>query len=439
LPASNGNQPTGEVKTQPQRPAGKGHQRWSMPVTVFGGQTDRVPTQGFRSNLYGLRINIGPSTEEINETERQGFKESREQLRRCGGTLCVGFYSYKGGDGKSVLSTMSEQLFHDINPVQDRVVVIDVNTSMTTLDELNGLSKEDFLKGKYWTMESLYDFIMANGGDIEEIDDLYAKLAFRTDPQLPIIPLQLKPTQDEENTFTGEQYLKVLRVLKKFFTIIVHDFGTETNNSLTRTALSQLHMLGVLTHSGSATTKMVGLTLEMLHTSYPELLLNTVVIFNNTSPPSDQALRALAYEKAGRTPIYRMLLGAVASGDKDPKEVQTPGQAMQVINGITALSDPRLVPPLSLEEVVLVGFDPHLKTESELRLKDVSPEVQAQLWTVMHRMLRIRAEHEAKFLRRVPQGETINREQMEIRISDKQIQYRIASYITASPEPLGSS
>lgn len=419
----NGKFSGGEVILLPQQSEGKARRKRPRPVTVFGGQTDRRPDRGLRGWLYQHGINVGPSIEEIIEVERQGCIECREQLRQVRGALCIGFYSNKGGDGKSVLSTMYSQLFHYINPVEDRVVTIDVNTSMTTLDELNGLDKEDFLRGKYWTMESLYNFIVANGGDIEEFDDLNAKLAYRRDPQVPIIPLQLEPTKFDadaaehvyrENSFTGEQYLVVLRVLKKFFTVIVHDFGTETGSSLTRTAFTQLHMLGILTHSGTATTKMVGKTLEMLHKNYTELLLNSVVIFNLTSPPSDKAVRAMAKEKAGKKPNYRRL---VNRGSNGPKEVQTPGQALEVINSITGILG--VVAPLTLEEIVLVGFDPHLKSESELRFSDVSPAVQAQLWTTMHSMLQTRAAHEAEFLKDAPEGTIIRREQMHVQLNER--------------------
>jgi hypothetical protein len=165
---------------------------------------------------------------------------------------------------------------------------------------------------------------------------------------------------------------------------------------------------------------MVGSTLGMLHLNYTELLLNTVVIFNMTSPPSDQASRAIAKEKAGKSPKRWNL-------DRSNKlqEVQTPGQALDVINGITAIEG--LVAPLAQDEIVLVGFDGHLKRESELRFSDVSPAVQAQLWTAMHRMLRTRAEYEAQFLKLVPEGSTVRREELHIRLGDhNEILYRIA-------------
>jgi hypothetical protein len=41
-------------------------------------------------------------------------------------------------------------------------------------------------------------------------------------------------------------------------------------------------MLAVLTHTGLATTQMVGNTLEMLWFDFKELIENTVVIFNMT-------------------------------------------------------------------------------------------------------------------------------------------------------------
>jgi MinD-like ATPase involved in chromosome partitioning or flagellar assembly len=412
---------------------------------MFGGQTDRVPTEGVRSWLYGHGINPGPTVEEIIETERNACIEYREQLRRAVGPLCIGFFSPRGGDGKSVMSTMSLQMFYDINPSMERPILVDVNTSMTTLDALNGLTKEDFLTGKYWTMETLYDYIAQQVGDVDDVrafdaflarlefDDINAKLAYRTDPQLPVIPLQLKATKftlddggfaQSEVIFTGQQYLVVLRVLKKFFTLIIHDFGTETNSSLTRTAFRQQHILGVLTHSGAATTKMVGTTLEMLHMNYMGLLLNTVVIFNMTSPPSKQALRAVAKEKAGKKPRYRKL--AAATRDQEPKEAQTPGQALELINGITQID--RLVAPLELDEIALVGFDPHLKLESKQRFDEVSAAVEAQLWTAMRLMLRTRADYEDQFLKKVPEGTIVRRGEMMVGLSErKEIHYKLAA------------
>jgi MinD-like ATPase involved in chromosome partitioning or flagellar assembly len=291
-----------------------------------------------------------------------------------------------------------------MNPGQEHPILIDINTSMTTLDVINGLDKKDFLTGKYWTMETLYAFIMEQGGDIEDFNDLHAKLAYREDPQLPVIPLQLKPAErglgkSKRSKFTAEQYLTVLRVLKKFFTVIVHDFGTDDDQELTREAFNQLHMLAVLTHTGLATTQMVGNTLEMLWFDFKELIENTLVIFNMTSQPSREALRAIALEKAGKESKSQRLLARLTP-QKD-KEIQTPGQALAVINEIIEIE--QVINPLQLKEVVLVGFDPHLKRESRDHLDQVSETVRAHLWTALHRMLGSRVKFERELLARLPE------------------------------------
>jgi hypothetical protein len=149
-------------------------------LTLFGGHTDREPTQGFRKTLYDKGLNIGPTNAEIIKLERQGCMECRQALRRASGALCVGFFSNRGGDGKSTMATLFEQLFYDINPVADRTVLIDINTSMTTLDVINGLNKEDFLTDKYWTMETLYKFLVKHPNLNElEFDEIGRKLAYR--------------------------------------------------------------------------------------------------------------------------------------------------------------------------------------------------------------------------------------------------------------------
>jgi MinD-like ATPase involved in chromosome partitioning or flagellar assembly len=380
------------------------------PVVYFGGNTDRAPTRGFRRKLYELDLpvihglNLGPTDAEIIEIERQGCIEDREELRRVFGAICLGTFSNRGGDGKTTLATMATQAFLNMNPGQEHPILIDINTSMTTLDVINGLEKKDFLTGKYWTMETLYAFIMEQGGDIEDFNDLHAKLAYRKDPQLPVIPLQLKPAErglgkDKRSKFTAEQYLTVLRVLKKFFTVIIHDFGTDDDQELTREAFNQLHMLAVLTHTGLATTQMVGNTLEMLWFDFKELIENTVVIFNMTSKPSREALRAIALEKAGKGSKSQRLLARLTP-QKD-MEIQTPGQALAVINEIIEIE--RVLNPLDLRDVALVGFDPHLKRESRDQLNQVSETVRAHLWTALHRMLGARVMFERELLGRLPE------------------------------------
>jgi MinD-like ATPase involved in chromosome partitioning or flagellar assembly len=385
-------------------------------LTLFGGHTDREPTQGFRKTLYDKGLNIGPTNAEIIKLERQGCMECRQALRRASGALCVGFFSNRGGDGKSTMATLFEQLFYDINPVADRTVLIDINTSMTTLDVINGLNKEDFLTGKYWTMETLYKFLVKHPNLNElEFDEIGRKLAYRDNPQLPIIPLLLEPSRfgsEEGKKLAGDQYLFVLWVLKKFFTVIIHDFGTDSDVELSRVAFSQLHMLAVLTHTGQATTQMVGRTLEMLHLRYYGLLRNTAVIFNLSTRPSRQALHAIAMEKAGKTPNYQRLMERLGPEDRKRRAIQTPQQAREVINQIINIEE--LINPLEPDEISLVGFDDHLSNESRIQLDQVSEAVRAQLWTALHHMLRTRVEFERNFWKLVPDYTVIRREQMEV-------------------------
>jgi MinD-like ATPase involved in chromosome partitioning or flagellar assembly len=383
-------------------------------LTLFGGHIDRTPVPGSRRWwLYEKGINVGPTNAEIIQVERQACAELREVLRRIPGALCIGFFSVKGGAGKSTLSTLILQLLHILNPVRDKAILIDVNTSQTTLDELNGLKKEDFLSGKFWTMETLWAFLDQHPNlDKLTFDEINAKLAYRKNPQLPMIPLVVEASEfeEDESKFAGAQYLQVLEILKRFFTVIVTDFGTETKVKLTQEALAQQPMLGVLTHSGRATTKTVGNTLEMLHLNMVGLLLNTVVIFNVSQQPSRTAAQAVELEKSGKTRRARKILRREPSKDSKDQEIQTPGQAIRVINSIIEMR--RLISALEPEDIVMVGFDPHLSGESELRLSKVSVGVQAQLWMVLHRLLQARVEYEKNFLGLSPGRTNLRREQM---------------------------
>lgn len=407
--------------------------RQPIKLTRFGGNTDRAPTKGVRKVLYQGGFNLGATTQEIIATERRGAEKARLELRATPGTLCLGCFSHKGGVGKTTLSTAIEQLAFEINPVAERAIIIDINTSMTNLDALNGLDKRDFLTGKFWTMETLYDFLVAHP-DIKNLAfyEINSKLAYRSEPQLPIIPLKLKAGRrgKERSKLTAEQLEVVLYALKKFFTLIIFDFGTDEDIDLPQEAFANLHMLAILTHTGYATTQMVGQTLEMLYLNYPELFLNTTVVFNMSSAPSPKAKRAIALEKAGKTSKLERVLkkleaaretGAKAipeEGDEDDgREIQTPGQALQVINEIIEID--KLIDPLGLEEIVQVGFDPHLKRERKVRLNEVSATVRAQLWTVFHRMLKTRAEFERQFLEMIGDGQTLYRDQMKVTFIDQ--------------------
>jgi MinD-like ATPase involved in chromosome partitioning or flagellar assembly len=391
-------------------------------LTVFGGHTDRAPTDGFRGKLYERGLNIGPTDEEVIALEKQSCEECREVLRGTSGPLHLGFFSGKGGPGKSTMATLTIQMLHDINPQRDNVILIDVNTSQTTLHALNGLARKDFLQGKYWTMETLYEFI-AKFKDIRDIrfDQINTKLAYRVRPQLPVIPLVVKASKIEEHKikFTDSQYMKVLEVLERFYTIIVHDFGIETQVPLTEVALSQQHMLGMLTHSGKATTEMVATNLEILHLSMVGVLHNTVVVFNQKYQPSHEAQRAIALEKAGKSnrSKYQRLISGLSRQSQSGKELQTPGQAVEVINDI--IDEAKLIGPLSLSDISLVGWDSHLAVEDCLFLSDISPAVQAQLWSLLHRMLRARVQFEAHFLALLESDESISRDQMVAELSPK--------------------
>jgi hypothetical protein len=232
-----------DVEEEPGTELVVSQRRESIKITLFGGHTHRVPTQGFRKELLEKgRINVGPSIAEISKVEMEWCKKLREILRRVAGPLCIGFFSGKGGDGKSTLATLILQLFFFMNPVRDKVILIDMNTSMTTLDELNGLKKEDFLSGKYWTMESLWEFLSKHPNpDKLQFDEINRKLAYRKNPQLPIIPNIVAASEFavDESKFNGAKYLLVLEILKRFFNVIVHDFGTDTKVEL-RSSLKRL-------------------------------------------------------------------------------------------------------------------------------------------------------------------------------------------------------
>jgi MinD-like ATPase involved in chromosome partitioning or flagellar assembly len=396
------------------------------PITLFGGNTDRVPRQGWRSTLYNTAIwkypgiNIGPTDREIIEIEQARCRDYRARLWKTPGAVCVGVFSPRGGDGKTTLSGLFEQAGHDLNPVAEDAIVIDVNTSATTLDVVNGFNKEDFLTGTYWTMETLYAFIMEQGGDIDDVNLIKAKLAYREGyPQLPVIPLQLEPadfdeSEDTKSQFPGAHYRVVLRVLKKFFSLIIHDFGTSTKDELTRAAFRELHILAILTHTGLATTKMVANTLETLSKNLPELLDNTVVIFNLSDRPSKEALRAIRVEKAGDRLLWPRLRKFFRrlhdptkrkpkkqKADADAVVIQTPGQALKVINDLLALKK-IITQELAPHEIAMVGYDTHLRPENKIYFSEVSDTVKGHLWTAWARMLEFRVEFEQGLIEQLP-------------------------------------
>lgn len=400
--------------------------RHPKPFIYLGGNTDRAPTEGFRASFFELGVNLGPTWSEIIRVERRGCIECREELRKNRGALCIGYISPKGGPGKSVNATMATQLLLEMNPGMERPVLVDVNTSQTTLDELNGIPKELFLTGKYWTMKTLYEYIVERGGPeaIKHLEDINYKLAYRRDPQLPVIPLLLGAGKfgSREAVLTGDQYEVVLRVLKKFFTVIVHDFGTDLQNELTFRALSKMHILAVITKPGVATVKMVPDTLETLHVNLPHLLQNTTVIFNQQNAPSPADQRAIIREKAGKSikpSGWLWLKGQAASSS----EVATPGQALSVINDMIDLGE--VIYPLEHYEVVLVGHDRHLERESKLNHSEVSDPVSAQLWTALHRMQMTRVEYESRF------PADMERDEMIVPVDSVEVEEEIAHYPTS--------
>jgi MinD-like ATPase involved in chromosome partitioning or flagellar assembly len=385
--------------------------RKPISITRFGGNVHYPPSSGWRKAALDAGLNVGASYAEIIAYEREQCIECRDELRIIHGAPCIGTFSNKGGVGKSAFATLFAQMFLDMNPSRERPILIDVNTSMTTLDVLNGLRKEDFITGKYWTMETLHAFLAGHPNlDKIEFSEIDSKLAWRSNPQLPIIPLLVEARDwDSEGGLNGDQYILVLSILKRFFSIIVHDFGTDTRIELTKHALSQQQMLGVLTHNGLATTQFVAQTLEALYKNLLGLLFNTQVIFNLSYPPSREVERAIALEKAGKS-LDTSLLGRLRSNNDG--EIQTPGQALHVINEIIRIK--QHISPLEYSDIHLVGFDPHLKRERRLDLDQVSQSVAAQLWTLLHWILYTRVNYEREYMSKLPSGTQIRREEMTL-------------------------
>lgn len=343
------------------------------------GDKNRVPKEGWRAKAYTKGWQFGATYEEIIREEQKRATQFREALREFRGTLMVGVFSDKGGDGKSTISNQLWQRLYKLNPGKEHIILIDVNTSKTTQHRLNGLRREDFLpsdkhpQGRFWTMFTLHDFIVEKRAHGEEIEyeDIFGKLAFRDDPQIPFIPMRLHPQREKgankgrlEREFTDAMYDTVISELKRFCTMIIHDFGTEKSKPLTQRALQCQHMLVAVTHAGEATVEMVGETVDYISWAYPDLLHNTIVVHNQLDPSDDGLTRE---------------------------------EAVNTVNHVLTLlgwEESRL----ALDEMLPIGYDAHLKREAVQYWDQVDMRVQAQLWTLVAKLLELRVEFEKDYV-----------------------------------------
>ena len=258
----------------PERPAVYRPQ-WEADDDLLGEavrQRKARPTEGWRGFCYSItngRINPGLSQAEVR------LRKQLERIQtRLHGAHSTAVISLKGGVGKTTVSATLGLGLAEYRG--DRVIAMDANPDAGTLG--------DRLVGEKLAAQSTVRDLLDNISNIRSSTDL-ARFTHLT-RRLQVLTSEQDPELSE--AFSAEDYESVLKLLSKYFEVIITDSGTGLMHSALQATLTHadsLVIVGAPTHAGASRARK---TMHWLATPGHEALLEHVIVLLSRDRQSAQ-------------------------------------------------------------------------------------------------------------------------------------------------------
>lgn len=237
------------------------------------GRAQRPPRQGWRRVLYavsGGTVNRGPSPAELVHDDL--VSRINHPISRV---YKIAFVSVKGGVGKTTVAKTTGSVF--ASERADRVIAVDANPDLGTLADRGP-------RGHRFTVTDLLE----SSAEIESYSDVRAYTTLGDDR------LELLASDDDPSTsemFSEQNYLDTLRILERFYSIVITDCGTGIKHPTMHGVLGEADALVVVSPTAQDGARSAEATLNWLRENGHERLINrTVVAINATNqgaPPLD--------------------------------------------------------------------------------------------------------------------------------------------------------
>lgn len=222
----------------------------------------KAPGSGWRRAVHhmsGGAINPGMSAEERRLQEL--VARIRQPVR---GDYRIATLSLKGGVGKTTTTMGIGSIFASIRG--DRVIAVDANPDFGTLSQRVPLQTRSTVR------DLLLDQTIRSYGDVR-------RHTSQATSRLEVLASERDPAASE--SFSEDEYRQVLRVLQRFYNIILTDCGTGLMHSAMAGVLDLAHSLVLISSSAIDGARSAAATLDWLSLhGHDHLVRNAVVVIN---------------------------------------------------------------------------------------------------------------------------------------------------------------
>ncbi|MDF0530896.1 MinD/ParA family protein [Tsukamurella sp. 8F] len=255
-------QPDGLAAAPPQPPA--------APPTIdevgLARDTRKPPTKGWRKLVYRMTGGSITPTESADEIALKALTERVQHP--VNGDYRVAVLSLKGGVGKTTTTVGLGATFASLRG--DRVIAVDANPDFGTLAQ----------RGPQQTRSTVRDLLHDEA--IHRYSDVRAYTS-QAPSRLEIIASERDPAVSE--AFSADDYTGVMKVLQRFYNIILTDCGTGLMHSAMKSVLDEANAIVLVSSPAIDAARSASATLDWLDLhGYGRLVQRAVVVLSSSRP-----------------------------------------------------------------------------------------------------------------------------------------------------------
>lgn len=228
-----------------------------------------APVSGWRKALYtlsGRSLNFG------NGAKDQQILELTNQINQpLQGCYKVAVLSLKGGVGKTTTTVALGSIFSSVRG--DRIIAIDANPDRGTLSQKVRLETPATVRN-----------LLRDEASIEKYSDVRGYTS-QSRHRLEVLASESDPAVSE--AFSSEDYMRTVRMLEKFYSIVLTDCGTGLMHSAMAPILAEADSLIVVSSGSVDGARSASATLDWLDAhGHSALVANAVAVINAVRPGS---------------------------------------------------------------------------------------------------------------------------------------------------------
>ncbi|OHU87256.1 ESX-1 secretion-associated protein EspI [Mycobacterium talmoniae] len=234
-------------------------------------QVKPPPSSGWRRALYELSghlINVGESPRTVRYNDL--VVQANRPLQGC---YRIALLSLKGGVGKTTITATLGATFASIRG--DRVVAVDANPDRGTLSQKVPMETPATVR-----------HLLRDAEGIERYSDVRS-YTNQGPSRLEVLASESDPAVSE--AFSAEDYTGTLRVLERFYSLVLTDCGTGLMHSAMSAVLAKADTLIVVSSGSVDGARSASATLDWLDAhGHEELVKNSIAVINAVRPRSNK-------------------------------------------------------------------------------------------------------------------------------------------------------